>query len=211
MELTPGRQRTVFVVIVLAFAGLGVYLLGHHGSGGGTPAAAPSTSAPATSSGPSVPTTALPSATPVSTAGGAQIYQWLPFTAADLTSAVNTTTAFAKAYTTWSYTQSAAAYGATFANLATPTETSHLEAGYSTAGAAQQRTADKQVSTGSGTVSQITAFGSGTITFTVSISQQVTPAQSGASAGPQQYSVTVISSGGGWLVNDIEYAGQGNQ
>ena len=205
----------VFGVIVLVFAGLGLYLISHHGSGG-APAASPSTPGPASasapsSSGASVPPTVLPSATPASTVGGAEIYQWLPFTPADLTAAVNTTTAFAKAYTTWSYTENATAYGASFNGLATTTEITSLEAGYSTAGAQQQRTADKQVSTGSGTVNQITAFGSGTITFTVTISQHVTPTQSTTLTGPQQYTVTVVSSGGTWLVNDIELAGQGNQ
>jgi hypothetical protein len=215
MELTPGRQRLIFVAIVLVFAVLGVYLFTHRGSGG-TPGAAGSTPAstaapaPATSSGAGVPPTVLPSATPASTVGGAEIYQWLPFTPADLTSAVNTATAFAKAYTTWSYTENATAYGASFNGLATATEITSLEAGYSTAGAQQQRTADKQVSTGSGAVSQITAFASGTITFTVTISQHVTPAQSTSLTGPQQYSVTVVSSGGTWQVNDIELGNPGN-
>jgi hypothetical protein len=218
MELTPGRQRLIFVVIVLVLVGLGFYLIHGRGSGG-TPTAAPSTTVPttgpasasATPSGASVPPTVLPSATPASTAGGAEIYQWLPFTPAQLTAAVNTTTAFAKAYTTWSYTQSTAAYGATFNGLATPTEITSLEAGYGTDGAVQQRTADKQTSTGSGTINQITAFGSGTITFLVSISQQVTPAQTATQTGPQQYDVTVVAAGGGWQVNDIEFANQGNQ
>lgn len=213
MELTPGRQRLVFVVIAIALAALGIYLISERGSGGGNPAASASasaSSAPA-SSGASVPPTVLPSATPASTVGGAEIYQWLPFTPVQLTAAVNTTTAFAKAYATWSYTESATAYGATFKGLATPTETSSLEAGYSTAGAAQQRTADKQASTGSGTVNQITAFASGTITFTITVTQNVTPTQSTAVTGPQQYSVTVISSGGSWLVNDIELGNPGNQ
>ncbi len=212
MELTPGRQRMVFAVIVLAFAGLGLYLISHRGSGG-TPAAGSSTSAPAAapaSSGARGPPTVLPSATPASTAGGAQIYQWLPFTPADLTAAANTATAFAKAYTTWSYTESAAAYGASFSGLATTTEVASLEAGYSTGGAAQQRAADKQASTGSGTVSRITAFGTGTITFLVTITQHVTPAQPTSLTGPQQYSLTVVSSGSAWQVNDIELGTPGN-
>ena len=218
MELTPGRQRLIFAVIVLVFAGLGLYLFTHRGSGGtpsavgstpaGTSASAPSSAA---SSGASVPPTVLPSATPASTVGGAEIYQWLPFTPAGLTAAVNTTTAFAKAYTTWNYRENAAAYGASFNGLATATEITSLEAGYSTGGAAQQRTAGKQVSTGSGTVTQITAFASGTITFTVTISQQVTPVQSTSLAGPQQYTVTVVSAGSAWQVNDIELGNPGNQ
>ena len=45
----------------------------------------------------------------------------------------------------------------------------------------------------------------------MTISQQVTPAQGATLAGPQKYDLTVVSSGGTWLVNDIELAGQGNQ
>jgi hypothetical protein len=215
MDLTPGRQRLVFAVVVIALVGLTSYLIENRHSGG-TPAAAPSPSASAPSAagteGNSVPPSSLPAATPASTAGGAEIYQWLPFTAADLTAAANTTTAFAKAYVTWSYTENAAAYGATFNGLANPTEITSLESGYSTAGA-QQRTADKQVSTGSGTIDSIRSFGAGptSITFVVTINQQVTSTQPATTAPPSQYTVTVVSSGSAWLVNNIELSSLGNQ
>ena len=211
MELTPGRQRLVFVLIVLALAGLGTYLIGAR-EHGGTPAAAPSASASASTTVPSasattpgIPPSSLPTPTPVSTAGGAEIYQWLPFTPADLTAAAQTTVSFAKDYVTWSYTENATAYGAKFNGLATPTEITALEEGYSTAGVAQQRTADKQVSTGSGTIESISSFGGGpTITFLVTITNQVTSTQPTTTAPPQQYTVTVVSSGGAWQVNNIE-------
>jgi hypothetical protein len=215
MDLTPGRQRLVFVVIVIALVGLTSYLIENRHSGA-APAAAPSPSASTPSAagtqGSSVPPSSLPAATPASTAGGAQIYQWLPFTAVDLSAAANTTTAFAKAYVTWSYTENAAAYGATFSGLANPAEITSLESGYSTAGA-QQRTADKQVSTGSGTIDSIRSFGSGptSITFVVTISQQLTSTQPATTAPPSQYTVTVVSSGSAWLVNDIELSSLGNQ
>jgi hypothetical protein len=220
MELTPGRQRLVFVVVVLALAGLGIWVLHGRGSGG-TPAAAPSTSAgtaagtappstgPASATG--VPPSSLPAPTPASTAGGADIYQWLPFTPADLTGAAQATVSFAKDYVTWSYTESATAYGAKFNGLATPAEITALEEGYSTAGVAQQRTADKQVSTGSGTIESISSFGSGpTITFLVTITNQVTSTQPTTTAPPQQYAVTVVSSGGAWQVNNIQLPSQAN-
>lgn len=217
MDLTPGQRRLAFVVVVLALAGLGIYLVSAHGAGG-TPAAAPSapagTTAPAASSSSAagVPPTMLPSATPASTAGGAEIYQWLPFTPADLTAAANATTAFARAYATWSYTENATAYGATFRGLATAQEITTLESGYDTAGLAQQRSADKQVSTGSGTIDSIRAFGAGpvSITFVVTITNHVTSTQPTTMNGPQQYAVTVVSSNGAWLVNDIELSNLGN-
>lgn len=220
MDLTPGQQRLVFVVVVLALAGLGIYLLNGRESGS-TPAAAPSTTPASTpvqpsaaSSVPSVAASVPPAgaspATPAST-GSADIYQLLPFTQADLTAAANTTTAFAKAYATWSYTESATAYGATFNGLAAAKEIGILESSYNSAAA--QQTAKKLVSTGSGTIDSIrsivTAPGPTSITFLVTISQQVTPAQPGA-APSSQYAVTVSPQGTAWLVNDIELSNLGN-
>jgi hypothetical protein len=215
MELTPGRQRLVFVLIVVALAGLGVYLIRANESG--TPAAAPSPSAstvapPASATTPGIPPSSLPTPTPVSTAGGAEIYQWLPFTPADLTAAAQATASFAKDYVTWSYTESGSAYGATMQNLVTAEYLPVIEEGYETPGVAQQRTADKQVSTGSGTIDQITSFGANptTISFLVTINQQVTSTQQPTTASPQQYTVTVVSSGGTWQVNNMELLSQGN-
>jgi hypothetical protein len=214
MELTPGRQRLVFVLIVLALAGLGFYLIRAHESG--TPAAAPSssasTAAPAASATtPGIPPSSLPAPTPVSTAGGAEIYQWLPFTPADLTAAAQATVSFAKDYVTWSYTENTTTYVATMQNLVTAGYLSVIEEGYETPGVAQQRTADKQVSTGSGTIDQITSFGANptTISFLVTVNQQVTSTQP-TTASPQQYTVTVVSSGGAWQVNNMELLSQGN-
>jgi hypothetical protein len=223
MELTPGQQRLVFVVVVLALAGLGIYLLNGRESGG-SPAAAPSTTpastaaAPPTASsaasapGTSVPPTAAPSATSAATAGGTDIYQLLPFTQAGLSAAVNTTTAFAKAYATWSYTESATAYGATFNGLATTKEIGILESNYNSAAA--QQTAKKLVSTGTGTIDSISSIIAVpgqpmSLTFTVTINQQVTPAQPGAAA-PSQYAVTLSPQGTAWLVSDIELSKLGN-
>jgi hypothetical protein len=220
MELTPRQLRLVFVVVVLALVGLGIYLIQGRGSGG-TPAAAPSATTPrASASAPSaasVPPSAVPSATPVPTAGGAQIYQWLPFTAADLSAAAQTTLTFAKDYSTWSYTESAAAYAAKFTGLVTSLELATLKNGYSTPGVAGPRTADKQVSTGSGTIDSIRSFGTGqtsatgqpSITFLVTINQQVKSTQPTSTAA-NQYAVTVVSSGNSWLVNDIELSKLGN-
>ena len=224
MDLTPGQQRLVFVVIVLALAGLGIYLLNGRGSGG-TPAAAPQATTapppaassaavtpPASTQAASVPPTATPSATPAATAGGAGIYQWLPFSPAGLSSAANTTTAFAKAYATWSYTETAQAYGATFHGLATDQEITTLEEGNSAPGLTQQRTAAKQASTGSGTINSIRSIvtePSTSIMFLVTITDTVTSTQP-ATTKSTQYSVTLIPQGTGWLVSDIELSTLGN-
>jgi hypothetical protein len=222
MDLTTGQRRLLFIVVVLALAGLGFYLVSSRSSAG-SPAAAPTAggtvtpgsggSQPAASGATAagVPPSTVPAATPVSTAGGAEIYQWLPFTAADLTAAAQTTVTFARDYATWSYTENAAAYGAKMSGLVTAQEASTLENDYGTPGVAGPRTADKQVSTGSGTIDSISSFGSGptSITFLVTISQQVTSTQP-AKSMTGRYTVTVVSSGSAWQVNDIELSGLGN-
>ena len=222
MDLTPGQRRLVFVVIVIALVGLGIFLIKGHNSGG-TPAAAPSTSAsgsqPSASAssaggtaGGSAPPSSLPAATPASTTGGAEIYQWLPFTPAGLSAAAQTTTTFAKDYVTWSYTESVAAYADKLSGLVTPVELAALKNGYSTPGVAGPRVADKQVSTGSGTIDSIKSFATGpvSITFVVTISQQVSSTQP-AKSMTGQYTVTLTLSGNAWQVNDIELSGLGNQ
>jgi hypothetical protein len=216
MELTPGQRRLVFVVIVIVLVGLGFYLIHGRGSGG-TPAAAPSTptrtAAPAasTSSAAGVPPSVVPAPTPVSTAGGAEIYQWLPFTPADLTAAAQATTSFAADYVTWSYQENTAAYVAKMRGLVTTAVSAAVEAGYGTPGVASQRTTDKQVSTGSGTIDSISSFAASpkSITFLVTINQQVTSTQPTATTAPQ-YTVTVVSSGGAWQVSNINLSDLGN-
>jgi hypothetical protein len=218
MELTPGQRRLVFVVIVIVLVGLGFYLIHGRGSGG-TPAAAASTpartAAPAasTSSAAGVPPAVVPAPTPVSTAGGAEIYQWLPFTPADLTAAAQATTSFAADYVTWSYQENTAAYVATMHGLVTATALTAVEAGYATPGVASMRTTDKQVSTGSGTIDSISSFGTSatgtSITFLVTINQKVTSTQPTATTAPQ-YTVTVVSSGGAWQVSNINLSDLGN-
>jgi hypothetical protein len=218
MELTTGQRRLLFAVVVIALAGLGFYLVSSRSSGG-SPAAAASTpagsGAKTATSGPTaagVPPSTVPAATPVATAGGAEIYQWLPFSAADLAAAAQTTVTFARDYATWSYTENAAAYAAKMSGLVTATEATTLENDYGTAGVAGPRTTDKQVSAGSGTIDSISSFGSNpspSITFLVTISQQVSSTQPAKSLNAQ-YTVTVVSSGSAWQVNDIELSGLGN-
>jgi hypothetical protein len=214
MELSPGQQRLLFVVVVIALVGLGFFLIEgrSHGTTAApapTPTATPTTSAPgASAAATATPPATEPAATPSATAGGANIYQWLPFTQSDLTAASKTTLAFATDYVTWNSKESKAAYGAKMASLVTAQEDATLEAGFGTAAAA----AGNAVSTGSGTIDSISSFGSSpaSITFSVAIAQQVTPAK-GASTGPGQYSITVVATGGGWQVDNIELTSLGNQ
>ena len=209
MELTPGLRRLVFAVLVVALAGLGFFLFTVRGHDGTQSAAASSSPAPASAAdaAASVPPTVLPAATPLSTAGDAQIYQWLPFTASDLSAAADTATAFAKAYATWNSAESAQAYGATFHGLASQSEITQLEASFNPTGAGT----GSQSSTGSGKINSITQLSGNptSVTFLVTISQQVTPATATAAGAP--YDITVLQSGTSWLVNDLELPNTGNQ
>ena len=219
MEPSSGQQRLLFVVVVLVLAGLGVYLISgrtHNGTAATPPASVSATSqapqAPATSQAPQAPAT-TPASVPASvpTSGGkTDIDQWLPFSQQDLTEAARTTVAFAGDYGTYSYTETAAAYAGKMASLVTGELAATLKNAYATPGLAAQRTAQKQVSTGSGGIASIRSFGSGSITFVVNIAQQLATTQ-GTSTKTTQYAVTVVSAAGGWQVNDIELAGAGNQ
>src|SRR5215469_1825196 len=204
MELSTGQQRLLFVVVVLALGGLGIFLLGSRHGTATPPPAHPSASVAA-------PATSTPAAAPATTAGGGvDIYQWLPFNQQDLTAASRATVAFAADYENWSYTEPAQAYVAKMNGLVTADLAASLENSYATPGVAALRSAQKQISTSNGGIASIRSFGTGSITFVVNIAQRLATT-SGTSNSSKQYAVTVVSNAGGWQVNDVEIAGAGNQ
>jgi hypothetical protein len=213
MELNTGQQRLLFAVVVVALVGLGVFLISvRHQSSAAAPAPSPSAKPTARASA-SVPPTSVPPPAPEPTvAGGADIYQWLPFTQADLTAAAKTTLAFAAVYDTYSYTESGTAYGAKLAGLVTPQEGTTLVYDYGTSGVAGPRLSDKWVATGTAGIDSITSFGAGpaSITFAVTIAEQITGTKPVAPSSGV-YTVTVEQDDGNWLVNNIELSSLGNQ
>ena len=205
MELSNGQQRLLFVVVVLALGGLGIFLLGGRHRTAAPPPAHPSASvAPATS------TPAAAPATTVGGGGGVNIYQWLPFTQQDLTAASRATAGFAADYETWTYTEPAQAYVAKMNGLVTTNLAASLQNSYATPGVAALRSAQKQISTSSGRIASIQSFGTGSITFVVNITQRLATT-SGTTNSSKQYAVTVVSNATGWQVNDVEIAGAGNR
>jgi hypothetical protein len=203
MDLSRGQQRLLFVVVVLALGGLGVFLLGGRHKAATPPPASPSASA--------VPATSAPAAAPVTTTGGGEnIYQWLPFTQQDLTAASRAAVTFAADYENWTYTEPAQAYVAKMNGLVTANLAASLQNGYATPGVAALRSAQKQVSTSSGGIASIRSFGTGSITFVVNITQRLATS-SGTTNSSAQYAVTLVSGATGWQVNDVELAGAGNQ
>jgi hypothetical protein len=213
MELTSGQRKALFALVVAALIALGIYMFV---PGARAARAGASTSAarhsPAPPPRPAAQTSAPAAAPPPSSPAPAtapDIYQWLPFSQAGLTSAAAVVTQFGGAYGTFSYTENAAAYVRSMQNLITPELAQVLAADYSVPGVASQRDSKKQVSAGKAVIDSLQAFGPSSITFVVTISRETTDT-SGRSRASARYAVTVTGVGTSWQVNDIEQAGLGN-
>jgi hypothetical protein len=209
MEITPLQRRVTFGLVVFVLVALGAYLIGGgtHGSG---PAAKPAASAPAArASVPSAtPSSPAPDPSPVST-GTPNIYQWLPFTPAELASAAATTRQFGAAYGTFTYTETPTAYLAPMAPLISSELGAQIKAAYALPGVATARTQTRQVSTGAAVIESLRAFGSGSLTFVVQVTEDIT-ARTGRSQQVYSYAITVAGGGSTWQVTDIELASAGN-
>ena len=218
MDLSPAQRVLAFVGIVVVLGGMGAYLLipgvrsavgQGHGSAGATPstsasgARAASPSAPASATAPATP------ASPIPVGSAPDIYQWLPFSQSDLAKAASVTEAFGAAYDTYSYRESTSSYLASLRGLTTSELSATLARAYGTPGVASQRTQQKQVSSARTAINSIRTFGSGSLTFVVTIVQTIHTKQ-GQSRSNGQYAITLTGSGKSWLVNDIELASAGN-
>jgi hypothetical protein len=160
----------------------------------------------------------LAGATPSATAGGANIYQWLPFTQSDLSAAAKTTLAFANVYANTSYTETKAAYAGKLAGLTSSQEAATLVSDFESPEIADTRTTDKQVATGTPTIDAINSFGPEapepagppSITFEVTIAQKLV-STSGTDTSSPEYIITTVSTATGWQVQNIQLASLGNQ
>jgi hypothetical protein len=219
MELTSGQRKALFALVVAALTALGIYMFVP-----GARAARGNGGTPATAHSPAPTSPVSPSAAPAASgtgpaAGGAppaattpsapDIYQWLPFSQSELASAAAVVTQFGNAYGTFSYSENAAAYVSSMRNLITPGLSQVLEGAFSVPGVAAQRDTKEQVSTGSAVISSLRAFGPSSMTFVVTISQEIIDT-SGRSRVSGRYAVTVTGAGPSWQVNDIELASAGN-
>jgi hypothetical protein len=210
MDLNAGQRKAVFALIVVVLAGLGVYMFvsrAHGGQANGSPRAAAHSPAPRATSA-AIPAIS-PSPATAATPSEPDIYQWLPFTQAQLSSAATVVTQFGDTYGTWSYSQNATGYVASMHDLITSELADVIAQGYSVPGVAGQRTSKKQVSTGSTVINSLRAFGTSSITFVVTITEQIT-GTTGRSLNSTQYAITVVGVGSSWQVNDIELASAGN-
>jgi hypothetical protein len=204
MDFSPAARRAVFVVIVCGFAALGAYLLGpaaHHSAAADRPSAATD------SARPSAPADQVRATTPPRVQP--DIYQWLPFTQSGLAAAAGTAVRFGNAYCTYSYTEGAAAYAASLQPITSAQLVGQIEAAYAAPGVAATRQSDKQVAVGTTTIGALRAFGPGSLTFVVQVTQQLTES-TGRSDQTTDYAVTVSGAGTSWQVTDVELAAAGN-
>jgi hypothetical protein len=218
MDLSPAQRVLAFLGIVVVLGGMGAYLLipGVRSSlGQGPVAASPSPTASATgargTSRAVPPASTAPAAPPSPTPSGSapDIYQWLPFSQADLAKAASVAEAFGAAYDTYSYREGTSSYVASMSGLATSELSATLARAYGTPGVASQRTQQQQVASARTVINSIRTFGSGSLTFVVTIVQTMHTKQ-GKSRSNGQFAITLTGSGQSWLVNDIELASAGN-
>ena len=208
MDLSPGQQKAVFALVVVVLAALGYWLIVPRVSHSNAQAQ-PSPNPSATQSVPSPLASSPPAATtsPAS-ASGVDIYSWLPFTQQGLAAAAAVTQKFLVDYNTYSYTESAADYVARMNGLITTEEATTLKGLYATPGVAKIRTDQKQVSTGTASITALRTFGPSSLTFIATGTQHLATAK-GSSSGSAQYAVTVTGSGTSWQVSDIELSSVG--
>ena len=208
MDLSPGQQKAVFVLVVAVLAALGYWLIlpkitHSHGPAQAavppTPSPASSAPAPEGSQGATPPSATASPAAP----GSVNIYSWLPFTQQGLADAAAVTVKFGADYNTYSYTENASRYVGTMKGLITGQLATTLQGLYSTPGVAQLRTSQKQVSTGTAVVDSLRTFGPSSLTFIVTATQHLVSSH-GTTNGSTQYAITVTGSGTSWQVNDIE-------
>ena len=102
MDLTSAQRKLAFAVIVLALAALGAFLLWPRSSPAPSQAApGPTTHGVASTPAPG-PVSPAAAGSPAASGPAANIYQWLPFTQADLTEAARVVRQFSADYATYS-------------------------------------------------------------------------------------------------------------
>jgi len=210
MDLSPGQQKAMFVVIVIVLGVLGYYLVvpavtHSHGQPRAAASPTPTGATPASAPTPGVPAAAASQAA----ARDVNIYSWLPFTRQDLAAAAAVTVRFSVDYDTFSYTEDAAGYISQMGGLITGQLAATLSSAYQIPGVANLRTSQKQVSTGTAVIDSLRAFGPSSMTFIVTAGQRLVSTR-GATSGSTQYAVTVTGSGSNWQVSDIELESAGD-
>lgn len=196
MDLTDRQRKLVFAALVVVLAAAGVFLTFGGGGHRHAPVKHASASSPtAPTPTPSTPPVSEPPASP----GTYNIYSMLPFTRQDFNTAADVARRFTIAYGTYRFDEPPQAYIDRLRGMVTPDLANQLQQGAAAPGVLAQRKQDQEVSTSDATLDSLRDLGKDQLIFLATGRQHITKGGR-TSDSSQQYAVTVIRSGGGWVV-----------
>ncbi len=208
MDLTDRQRKLLFAALVVLLVAVGLFLTvggsgrRHAGAARGTPSPSPAAASPAG--------TPPPVSGPPPSPGSYDIFSMLPFTRQDFNFAADVARRFTVAYGTYRYDEDPKAYIARLQPLVTADLAAQLQRDSSAPGLLQQRQQDKEVSTSDARLDAIRDFEKDQIIFLVTGTQHISKGGS-RSDTTEQYAVTVIRSGGGWVVYAFQPADVGDK
>ncbi|MCW2944498.1 MAG: hypothetical protein JWR24_1215 [Actinoallomurus sp.] len=197
MDLTDRQRKLLFAGLVVLLAAAGVFLT--IGGGTGEHARATHGNTPSATASASSATSVPPVTGPPPSSGSYDIYSLLPFTQKDFTAAANVARSFIAAYGTYRFDEDPKTYVGRLQGMVTSDLASQLEQDSSAAGVLAQRQQDKEVSTSDAQLDSLRDMGKDQLIFLVTEKQHITKGGNTSDAS-RQYAVTVIRSGGGWVV-----------
>ncbi|GAA2075441.1 hypothetical protein [Actinomadura alba] len=206
MDLTDRQRKFTFVGLVLALAGVGIYLtLPARGDGTEPVEQRPATSAPAV---PVPPTTAPPGIESSVAPDDFDIYRLLPFSRRDFAGAADLAQRFTAAYGTYRYDEDPRTYVQRLRGMVTDQLRAEFERSSSAPGMLEERKAGQVVAESTASVDSIRDIEANSLIFLVTGRQQLTTAGVKTEES-KRYAVTVSRDGGSWRIYAFEPAGQG--
>jgi hypothetical protein len=205
MDLTDRQRKFAFVGLVIALAGVGVYLtLPDRGDGTEQVEQRPATSAPAVPP----PTTTPPGIASSVAPDDFDIYRLLPFSQRDFAAAADLAQRFTAAYGTYRYDEDPRTYVQRLRGLVTAQLGAELERSASAPGLLEERRAGQIVAESTASIESIRDIEASSMIFVVTGRQQLTNAGQ-KSEESKRYAVTVERDGGSWRIYAFEPADEG--
>ncbi|GII77728.1 hypothetical protein Sru01_27100 [Sphaerisporangium rufum] len=201
MALGDDRRKIVFAVVVLALAGVGVYL-SLRPAAGGDGRAEP---AGVITTGPARPPAADP---PAASPGSFDIYSYLPVTRAQIAEAADVARRFATSYATFRHDEDAASYAERLKGFTTAEFGAVLARDVTTPATVEHNRTEQIVSQGSAKLTAIRDIAAGSVTVVVTAVQDITD-RNGTRRQTADYAVTLTQVGTGWRVFDLQPATTG--
>ncbi|WP_018655783.1 hypothetical protein [Actinomadura flavalba] len=199
MNPTDRQRKLLFAGLVVALAGIGVYLT----IGPPAPGEDDASPRPSVSAGPPGPASPPPGIAGSVGTGSFDIYRLLPFSQREFASAAALAQNFIAAYSTHRFDEEPAAYMARLNGFVTADLRGELQRASATPGLLEKRREDREVAQGGATLDRVRDVEDNSIIFLVTAKQQITRAR-GASQGSEQYVVTVARDGGSLKVYAFE-------